>query len=335
MKLLVLGGTMFLGRHFVTAALAHGHELTLFHRGKTNPDLFPEVEKLHGDRKQSLEPLAGRRFDAVIDTCGYFPRAVQMVADTLGDRVGHYTFISSISVYADMRTVGQDETAPLAQLADETTEEITGETYGGLKALCEAAAAARFPDRALILRPGLITGPNDPSDRFTYWPVRIARGGDVLAPPAETLVQHIDARDLAEWMLALIEAQQTGVYNATGPEPPLTMRDVLENCRQATGSDARFMWASEAFLLQHEVAPFSELPLWVPEEESGMLAVSVERAVAAGLRFRPLAETVRDTLAWHAGRAGRGAEAQSFALRSGLKPEREAELIAAWRSRNA
>jgi len=341
MKLLILGGTMFLGRHLVDSALVRGHTITLFNRGKTNPDLFPEVEKIRSDRKESLAPLAGRRFDAVIDTCGYVPRVVRMAATALAPLADHYTFISSISVYADMKTPGQGEDAPLATLADETTEEVTGETYGGLKALCERVVTATLPGRSLVIRPGLISGPYDPTDRFTYWPVRIARGGEVLAPaPPEATTQHIDGRDLAAWTIHAVEQRLTGVFNATGPAYPLTWQEILETCRRVSGSDATFTWVSAAFLAEQDVVPWSEIPLWVPEEESGMLNVSVARAVAAGLAFRPLAATVADTLAWHATRpapAGGAAPAgpeQKPALRSGISPERESAVLAAWRARS-
>jgi 2'-hydroxyisoflavone reductase len=336
MKLLILGGTMFLGRHLVTAARERSHTVTLFNRGKTNPDLFPEVERIRGDRKVSLEPLAGRRFDAVIDTCGYVPRVTGMAAVTLAPLVDHYTFISSISVYADMKTAGQDETAPVATLADETTEEVTGETYGGLKAFCEQSVAAALPGRTLVIRPGLISGPHDPTDRFTYWPVRIARGGEVLAPaPPEATTQHIDARDLAAWTIRAVESRLTGVFNATGPDYPLTWQEILETCRRVTGSDATFTWVSAAFLAEQDVAPWNEIPLWVPAEESGMLNVSVARAIAAGLTFRPLAATIADTLAWHAAWPPAAGTDEKPALRSGISLEREAAVLAAWRARPA
>jgi 2'-hydroxyisoflavone reductase len=252
MNLLILGGTIFLGRHLVEAALRRGHTLTLFNRGQHNPDLFPQVEKLRGDRANAsdLQALQARHWDAVMDTCGYLPRLVRLSAQALSNAVKHYTFISSISVYAEPPTPGMDESAPLARLADETVEEITGETYGGLKALCEQAVESVLPGRTLNIRPGLIVGPHDPSDRFTYWPARLRCGGAVLAPGRPgSPVQVIDARDLAEWTLDLVERQQTGHYNATGPAYPLTMGEVLETCRQAAGMDADLTWVSEAFLL--------------------------------------------------------------------------------------
>lgn len=340
MKLLILGGTLFLGRYLVKAALARGHQVTLFNRGKTNPDLFPEVLKLRGDRKESLAPLAGRRWDAVIDTSGYVPRAVRMSAEFLADAVDHYTFISTISVYEDTKTCGLDEQGPLATLADETTEVVNAETYGGLKALCEKSVRQVMSGRALVIRPGLISGPHDPSDRFTYWPVRIAGGGEVLAPgPPSTPVQLIDVRDLAEWILRAVEKKLTGVFNATGPDhaqpPALTIEGVLTACEQVTGSKATFTWVSEAFLEEHEVAAFTEVPLWVPEEDWGAVTVRVRKAVAAGLTFRPMVVTVKDTLEWHRLRHGEGEkEKQEIALRAGLKPDRERELIAAWHARS-
>ena len=338
MRLLILGGTMFLGRHLTEAALARGHTVTLFNRGRHNPDLFPEVEKLQGDRTEEngLDALKGGRWDAVIDTCGYVPRHVRRSAELLADATDHYTFISSISVYKDFEKLGIDEDADLADLSDPAAEEVTGDTYGPLKALCERAVEEALPGRALNLRPGLIVGPHDPTDRFTYWPVRVARasregGGDVLVPNApELLVQIIDARDLAEWNLDLIEANKTGVYNATGPEYPLMLREVLQTSRDVSGSDARLVWVDEAFLLEREVEPWSELPIWVPDtpEYAGFSAVNCGKAIAEGLRFRPLADTIRDTLVWAA-----EARPADWQWRAGLAPEREQELLAAWRER--
>ncbi|HZO86929.1 MAG TPA: NAD-dependent epimerase/dehydratase family protein [Chthonomonadaceae bacterium] len=324
MNLLILGGTVFVGRHLVEAALARGHTVTLFNRSQHNPELFPEVEKLRGDRDGDLGALQGRHWDAVLDTCGYVPRIVRASAELLADAVPHYTFISSISVYKDLSIPGMDENAPVGTLEDETTEEITAETYGPLKVLCEQAAEEAMPGRVLTIRPGLIVGPHDPTDRFTYWPHRVAQGGEVLAPgrPEQT-VQFIDARDLAEWNIRLIEAGQTGVYNATGPDYPLTMGRLLDECKAVGGSDARFTWASQEFLQQEGVQPWTELPLWVPEEPdmAGFNAVNCDKAIAAGLTFRPLSDTIRDTLAWDATRPA------DREWRAGLKPERERELL--------
>lgn len=331
MKLLVLGGTVFLGRHIVEAALAQGHAVTLFNRGQHNADLYSEVERLHGDRDGDLAALRGRRWDAVIDTSGYLPRVVRESARLLADAVEHYTFISSISVYARPDAPGLDETAPLAMLDDPHNENVA-EAYGALKAACEHAAESELPGRVLVLRPGLIVGPYDYTDRFPYWVQRVARGGAVLAPgQPERQVQIIDARDIAAWNLRMIAARQTGVFNTTGPDETLTMGGLLDECKAVTGGDARFVWVDEAWLLEQGVGSWEELPLWVPSgdaESSGILQVSVARAVAAGLRFRPLADTVRDTRAWLHTRPA------DHAWRAGLTPEREAELLAAWRAHN-
>lgn len=335
MDLLILGGTVFLGRHLVDAALAAGHQVTLFNRGQHNPDLYPDVEKLRGDRDGGLGALAGRRWDAAIDTCGYVPRLVRSSAELLAGSVEHYTFISSISVYRDLDQAPVDESSPVGVLVDPRVEEITGESYGPLKALCEQAAEAAMPGRVLNVRPGLIVGPYDPTDRFTYWPWRVAQGGDVLAPGRpQRRVELIDARDLAGWILRMVEARRTGVFNATGPAHELTMGDLLQTCRQASGGDAAFAWVDEAYLLASGVAPWSELPLWLPEADNGVMAVDCRRAMAAGLAFRPLAETVQDTLMWlRSDKAPTDGDLSKIALRAGMARAREAELLAAWRDR--
>ncbi len=325
MKLLILGGTIFVGRHLVEAALARGHTLTLFNRGQHGPELFPEVEKLRGDRKADLSALNGRSFDAVIDTCGYVPRLVRASAELLAPNVGHYSFISSISVYAEYAQVGTDESAPVGTLADPTVEEVTGESYGPLKVLCEQAAEAALSGRALIIRPGLIVGPDDPTDRFTYWPVRVARGGPFIAPEQPGyLVQYIDVRDLAAWTINMVERGSTGVYNATGPAAPQPLGALLADCGAAAGVPVEPVWASAAFLAEHGVQPWSELPLWVPDapDMAGFSQVSSAKAVAAGLRYRPTHATVADTLAWAATRPA------DHAWRAGLSAEKEAELLA-------
>lgn len=327
MKLLVIGGTRFLGRAIVNFALAAGHEVTLFNRGQSNPDLFDsEVEALVGDRDGGLAVLDGRSWDAVIDTCGYFPRLVRDSAEKLKDAVDHYTFISSLSVYSDNSQVGQDESSPVGTIEDETVEEITGETYGPLKVLCEQAASQVMGEkRALYVRAGLIVGPHDMSDRFTYWPARVARGGEVLAPDSpEKRVQFVDVRDLAAWTVRATEARLYGPYNATGPDGRLTMGQVLQTCRDVSGSDARFTWVSEPFLLENEVGPYVEMPLWVPTEYAGFDSFNCQKAIDAGLTFRPLRETVRDTLAWQATRPA------DYQWRGGLTPEREAALLEKW-----
>ncbi|HEX8032471.1 MAG TPA: epimerase [Ktedonobacterales bacterium] len=333
MKLLILGGTSFLGRHLVELAQTRGHTLTLFNRGQRNPDLYPDVEQLRGNRDGDLAALHGRTWDAAIDTSGFVPRIVRASAELLSGSVSHYTFISSISVFSDFSTVGIDESAPVGTLADPTVEEITGETYGPLKALCEQAVEQALPGRALIVRPGLIVGPYDPTDRFTYWPHRVAQGGEVLAPAHATLpVQIIDARDLAGWILTMVEAHHTGVYNATGPAYPLTLGNVLDTCRTESNSDAHITWVAEQFLLDHSVEPWMQLPLWVPQSDptkAGFSAVNCHKAIAAGLTFRPLAGTVRDTLAWDATRPS------DHPWRAGITRDREAELLQAWHNQHA
>lgn len=338
MKILILGGTVFLGRSLIDAALARGHAVSVFNRGRHEPDLYPEVEKLRGEREGELAALRGRRWDAVIDTSGYLPGVVRASAELLADAVGQYTYISSVSVYSEFAP-GMDETAPVGTLTEEQLKEAeaiepgdraTGFTYGALygplKARCEQAAEAAMPGRVLTVRAGLIVGPYDYSDRFTYWVHRVAEGGDVLAPGRPGRQVHlIDVRDLAEWVLRSIEANRAGVFNVKGPDYPLTMERVLKECRSVGGSDARFVWASEGFLLESGVKPWSEMPLWIPEEYDGHKHVTFDKALAAGLTFQPLAETVRDTLAWERTRPA------ETAWRAGMTRERERELLQAWK----
>ena len=326
MNILIIGGTKFLGRHLVESALARGHAVTLFNRGKTNPNLFPQVETILGDREYDLDKLAGHEWDAVIDVAGYFPRIVRLSATGLREAgsVGRYVFISSISVYADVSKVGIDESHPVGRIEDETMEEITGESYGPLKALCEKAVQEIYGERALVVRPGLIVGPNDPTDRFTYWPVRVAQGGEVLAPERPDVpVQIVDVRDISEFIIHLIEENASGVYNATGPDYALTFGRMLETCKQVSGSDADIRWASVEFLNQNNVAPWSDLPVWIPDtaEEAGFSRFDVSKAIQAGLTFRPLEEIVRDTIDWAKTRPA------EYEWRAGLKPEREQELL--------
>jgi 2'-hydroxyisoflavone reductase len=327
MRLLILGGTRFLGRHLAAEALARGHAVSLLHRGQSSADLFPEAEHLIGDRDGNLEPLRGREWDAVVDTSGYVPRIVRASAELLAGAVGHYAFISSISVYPGFPGVPRiDESSPVGTLGDPTVEEVTGDSYGPLKALCEQAAEALFPGHTLVVRPGLIVGPHDPTDRFTYWPHRVARGGEVLAPGRPGFpVQFIDARDLAAWTLTMAERGQAGTYNATGPSWPVTMGDLLEDSKRASGSDASLTWVPDAFLVEAGAEGWSELPLWVAEAEApGLSNVNCAKAYAAGLNFRSVAETVRDTLAWDATRP------QDHQWKAGLPAEKEADILAAW-----
>jgi 2'-hydroxyisoflavone reductase len=326
MRILIIGGTRFLGRHLVEAALERSHDVTLFNRGKSNPDLFPRLETILGDREQDVDKLNGRIWDAVIDVAGYLPRIVRLSAEVLKENVARYVFISTISVYRDFKKIGIDESYPVGTLENETVEEITGETYGPLKALCERVVQDIYGVRALIVRPGLIVGPHDPTDRFTYWPVRVVRGGDVLGPQGpEARIQIIDVRDLADFIIKLIQDNASGVYNATGPAYELTIGKLLEVSKQVTDSDANFRWASVEFLNRHKVEAWSDMPTWVPEDEEGVgfSRVDVSKSIAAGLKFRPLEETVRDTLAWAQTRAA------DHQWRAGLTAEREAEILAA------
>lgn len=323
MRLLVLGGTVFLGRHLVAAALARGHEVTLLNRGRHGAGLFPEAERLVGDRDGSMDALRGRAFDAVVDCSGYTPAQVERALAALDTGSPHVVFVSSISAYAGFEP-GKvyDEGAPLA----------AGDSgYGALKARAEEALARALPDRHALVRPGLIAGPHDPTGRFTYWPERIARGGEVLAPgrPARP-VQFIDARDLADFCLALAERRKSGAFNAIGPRLP--MASLLEACRTVAASDARFTWLPDEQLLVLGVAPWTGLPLWLPESDpqfGGMLLADLSRARAAGLRTRAVEETVADTLAW--ARAPREPGRDASKLVATLSPEREAECLAAAR----
>jgi len=329
MRILIIGGTRFLGRHLVESALANRHEVTLFNRGKTNPSLFPQAETIIGDREKDLDKLKGHIWDAVIDTSGYVPRIVRLSAESLREAgsVSRYVFISSISVYKDFKKIGIDESYPVGQIEDETTEEITGEAYGPLKALCEKAVEDIFgTERTLIVRPGLIVGPYDPTDRFTYWPLRVARGGEILAPQKpEATIQIIDVRDLSDFIIKLIEENAFGTYNATGPDYKLTVGKLLEVSKQVSGSDANFKWASVEFLNQNNVQPWSDMPTWIPDDEEGVGAscVDISKAINAGLKFRPLEETVHDTMEWAK------TLPSDHEWKAGLSAEREKELLAA------
>jgi 2'-hydroxyisoflavone reductase len=324
MRILIIGGTRFVGRHFVQAALDRGHTITLFNRGKSGADVFPGVETIYGDRDNAadLASLRGHRWDSVLDTCAYIPRHVAMLTDVIRDSTPHYTLISTISVYADPVAHDADESAPLKALDDETTEQVTNETYGGLKVLCERAASASRIGTVLNIRPGLIVGPYDHTDRFTYWVERIARGGDVLVPgDLARRVQFIDGRDLGEWMVRMTERGVTGTFNAVNPPEPTTWRDWLADMRDAFTSDARLHAVSDEFLESHAMMG-GDLPFWVPAPHDGVLAVSNAAARAHGLTARSTARIARDTLAWNRTRGGE-------ALKAGLSPERERELLAA------
>ncbi|UCD18868.1 MAG: epimerase [candidate division WOR-3 bacterium] len=323
MKILVIGGTRFLGRTFVETALKQGHELTLFNRGKSNPDLFRDTERITGDRDGDISLLGGRTWDIAVDTCGYVPRIVGKSTALLKNSVSRYIFISTINVYAQYNDPGIDEDTPLGQIEDETVEEITPETYGPLKVLCEKAVKETFPDNSILLRCGLIVGPYDPTDRFTYWPVRVQRGGDVLAPsPPQMQVQFIDVRDLSLFILTLVKDGASGSFNTAGPEKKLTMEQFLNACNAQTGDNASLIWVSEEFIIGNDV---DHVPMWTPKDWRGIFEVNCSKAIKAGLKFRPVEETIEDTLAWHATRPA------EYELKVGPNPDKERELLRKWR----
>ena len=321
MKLLLLGGPRFLGRAVIEAALGRGHEVTLFNRGTTAAELYPDLERIAGDRDGGLGGLRGRSWDAVVDTSGYVPRVVAASAGLLADAVTHYVFVSSISVYASFADV-VDESSPLGALSEPGSEDV-GAHYGALKALCEGEVESALPGRSTAVRAGLIVGPHDPTGRFTYWPHRVACGGDLLVPgPAWRPVQFVDVRDLAAWMVVAAEERLTGPYNATGPA---TMGAVVDAARRVTSSSVRPVEVDDAFLADQGVGEWMELPLWIDTRNEGwrrFMEVDASRAVDAGLAFRSLDDTVAATLA----------EAETVDG-VGLTPERERELLATWWAR--
>lgn len=339
MRILVIGGTVFLGRAFVDLALAAGHTVTIFHRGAHPLDAGVGVEELIGDRDSAMDALENRTWDVVIDNCGFVPRVVRRSVDRLQRAVGRYVFVSTRSVYADGPT-HVDESSPRATLTSEERAAVDAwrakddelvpnlEQYGALKAACEDEVLQVFGDRGLIVRPGLIVGPHDRSDRFTYWPHRLARGGEVLSPGRpDRVVSFIDVRDLARFMLHLVTRSASGIFDAIGPAG-WTMASVLEACRAAAGTDARFTWVDESFLLANGVSPWTELPLWIEEKDANFLAPRNDRALAAGLTFRSIDETARDTLAWDRTRP------EGVERKNGMAREREAELLRAWHDRS-
>lgn len=339
LKILVLGGTNFLGPAFVEPALAAGHTVTLFNRGRTNPHLFPDVEKLQGQRRrprpgkpdpaQDLSALQDREWDAVVDTSAYFTGEVEDVCAVLKGKVKQYLFVSSISVYRSLEIEGGDvdEQSPLAECADKYTFEMgkNYENYGALKRYCEDAAQAAFPGKATIVRPGYIVGPGDSSDRFTYWPVRFTRGGECLAPgDPDNEVQFIDVRDLGQWMLHTLEQEIAGVFNAVGFDGRISVAEFLHTGKGTLNHQCSFTWVSDEFLEQNEVSSWMEMGCWTPKAKNGHC--SNARMLAAGAKFRPIAETIRDTAAWA------NARPADYQWRAGMKAEREQELLAKWKA---
>jgi len=330
MKILIIGGTRFVGRYLVKSVQRNGHEITLFNRGQTNPEIYPDIEQIHGDRDGGLNKLKRRKWDAVIDTCGYFPRLVNDSASFLKNRVGQYVFISTVSVYKDHSKPGNNEKSPLGTIKEKTIEEITGESYGPLKVLCEKAVKRHFPTATLIIRPGIIVGPHDPTDRFTYWPYRIGLGGKVLMPkPKNYPIQYIDVRDLGDWTIDLMERKKNGIFNAIGPEKLLTMQKFVEAGKSVLNSKAEFIWANKKFLLDRDVEEWRDLPIWIAGKKFiGLTRTSCAKAFANGLKFRSPGETIKDTYEWCRKRP------KNYQWRAGLNPKREKELLREWLNQN-
>jgi 2'-hydroxyisoflavone reductase len=330
LKVLILGGTGFIGPHFVNALKAGGHSLTLFNRGKRDPEADAGVEQLIGDRNGQVDALKGRNWDAVIDNSAYTPKQVRLTAELLKGHVKQYILISSVAVYANFAKAGIDESYELVKLADPTIEEVNGQTYGGLKVLCEQVAQEIFGKQATLIRPTYIAGPGDSTDRFTYWPLRVSKGGEMLVPGAPSdPFQIIDVRDLADFMRVAVEKHLTGAFNLCNPPHSVTLGSVLDTSKRVTGADTRFTWATPEFLeaqglIGKDLFAPSGFPLWTPTNSSywAMPLISSARAVKNGLKFRPLETTIRDTLAWQATRP-----AENQTLRTGLKPDQEAAAL--------
>ncbi|HET9861923.1 MAG TPA: NAD-dependent epimerase/dehydratase family protein [Steroidobacteraceae bacterium] len=339
LRILILGGTRFIGLHMTALAMQRGHTVAFFNRGKTHTDRYPEVERIKGDRNGEIDGLKGRQWDVVIDNSGYVPRHVRLTAELLAPNVRQYIFTSSISVYPDF-AAPRDEKSPVGKLQDETVEKVDGETYGPLKALCEQAVEKAMPGKACVIRPGLIVGPDDSTDRFTYWPARAARGGEFIAPgtPADPF-QIIDVRDLAAFTINAAERNVTGTYNLVSNVNEFRFGELVDACvasakARAKPSEApRATWIPADFLEAREVAPWSEMPVWLPAtgDEAAFAATSNAAAVAKGLTITPLAKTVDDTLAWHLARPAEEREQ----LKAGIAPDKEAAVLAAWKEKPA
>lgn len=327
MRILILGGTGFIGPHQVEAALGRGHQVTIFNRGKSGPDMFPQVENLVGDRDNDLSALKGKKWDAVIDNSGFVPRWVKQSAELLKPTVGQYLYMSSISIYADTSVIGLAENGKLHKLEDPNAEDPSNGNYGGMKALSEQYLSTSFPNTATLMRSGLVVGPGDPTDRFTYWPVRVFEGGEVLAPGTpKDPIQCIDVRDLARWTIEAVENRYYGAYNLTGPYHQMTMGEFLDTVKSTTNSQADLTWVTADFLAQEKVTPWKDMPLWVPPDSNsaGFVRIDVSKAVNAGLTFRPIADTVQDSLAWYR------TVNPNEQLKAGLSKTREAELLKKW-----
>ncbi|AOH57443.1 NAD-dependent dehydratase (plasmid) [Peribacillus muralis] len=339
MKVLILGGTRFLGKALVKEALKRGHEVTLFNRG-TNKEIFPEIEQLTGDRDGDVSLLENRKWDVVMDTCGLAPHQIKKIATVLGDNVEHYTYISSISLYKDWIPLNITEDydlqsmPPNDKLKDVEEGKISPyEYYGALKVLCEAEAEKHWPGRVLHVRAGLLVGPFDYTDRLSYWVQRVAQGGKVLVPGrTDRPVQLIDVKDIATWVFNMAESRKKGTFNVTGPNYKLTMEELLNTCKAVTNSDTEFVWAEEQFIVEHKVEPWTEMPFWIPEHFplegetepwKGSFSISIEKAIKAGLSFRTLEDTIYDVYQWEKAR-------QDTDRKTGISLEREQELLEAW-----
>jgi len=327
-NVLIIGGSNFLGPHVIDALLRRGHHVIAFNRGRNPAQPRSGVDHVVGDRSADLERLRGRKFDAVIDTCGYFPRIVALSVAMFAPSIASYVFVSSISVYVDPIEPPRDETSAVATIADPTIEEITPESYGPLKALCEKVVMDGADGRALVVRPGLIVGPLDPTDRFTYWPHRAALGGEMLVPgePCHN-ISFIDVRDLADFIAGSVERGTSGVFNASGDTAKTTMGDLIASCLRLASSRTKATWVGEQFVKAEEIAPWSELPAWIPTGDDTLMWASSGKAVAAGLTYRPLDDTVRATMDYT---RAKGLDRE---LKSGLTREREAELLRRWHER--
>ena len=334
LNILILGGTGFLGPHTVRAAMLRGHKVTLFNRGRSNPNLFQQLETIIGDRNTAdIKRLSNRKWDAVIDTSAYFPRSVNMAMNVLKENVEQYLFVSTISVYANWPKPGMDESTPVGTIEDKTTEKVTGSTYGPLKALCEQAAEKHMQGKVSVIRPGLIVGPGDKTDRFTYWPIRIKKGGEVLAPgDGNDFVQYIDVRDLGEWMVHCLEHQVTGTFNAQIKGGDITIKQLLETCVNTLNPQTKLVWVPTEFLEKHEVSPWQEMPVWLPPKDNykGAGTMSSAKAYANGLKQRPIETVVTDCYKWFITLPSK----RQTSLRAGISVEKEAKVLKAWKEAN-